>query len=179
MPLCDAQELARIHQDLAERIAASRHPNAPLALVGIRTRGVPIAHRLAGLLRDRQGIPSMVGAVDITLYRDDLDRGRRWPVLRGTEIDFPVDNADVVIIDDVLHTGRSVRAALNAVCDLGRPARVRLAVVVDRGGRELPLQPDFVGLRCEATPSDRILVRVAPVDPVDEVVRVTANSTNS
>jgi pyrimidine operon attenuation protein/uracil phosphoribosyltransferase len=172
MQLCDARELARLHDELAGRIAAAHDPNAPLALVGIRTRGVPIAQRLAQILRERHGVASMVGAVDITLYRDDLDRGRRWPVLRGTEIDFPVDDAEVILVDDVLHTGRSARAALNAVCDLGRPACVRLAVVVDRGGRELPLQPDFIGLRCHAPAADRILVRLAPIDPDDEIVRV-------
>jgi pyrimidine operon attenuation protein/uracil phosphoribosyltransferase len=173
MPLRDASEFRPILEDLADRIAAARDSDVPLALVGLRTRGVPIAQRLAQLLRDRHNVASMVGAVDITLYRDDLDRGRRWPVLRGTEIAFPVDDAEVVLVDDVLHTGRSARAALNAVCDLGRPARVLLAVVVDRGGRELPIQPDFVGLACEADPDDRILVRVTPIDPHDEIVRVS------
>ena len=88
-----------------------------------------------------------MGAVDITLYRDDLGEGRSWPVLRGTEIPFPVDGAEIVLVDDVLFTGRTVRAALNAICDLGRPGRIRLAVLVDRGHRELPIQADVVGLR--------------------------------
>ncbi|GIW87125.1 MAG: bifunctional protein PyrR [Isosphaeraceae bacterium] len=173
MPLRDARELAQLLDDLTGRIAAVHNPQSSLALVGIRTRGVPIAHRLAQGLRDRYGIDSQVGAVDITLYRDDLDRGRRWPVLRGTEIPFPVDDAEVILVDDVIHTGRSARAALNAVCDLGRPSRVWLAVVVDRGGRELPLQPDFAGLVCQAGPAERILVRIQPVDPVEEIIRTS------
>jgi pyrimidine operon attenuation protein/uracil phosphoribosyltransferase len=86
-----------------------------------------------------------VGAVDITLYRDDLGQANRWPVLRGTEIPFVVDGAEIILVDDVLFTGRTVRAALNAICDLGRPSRVRLAALIDRGHRELPVQPDVVG----------------------------------
>ena len=113
-----------------------------------------------------------VGAVEITLYRDDLGRGDRWPVLRGTEIPFVVEGTEIVLVDDVLFTGRTVRAALNAVCDLGRPACVRLAVVADRGGREFPIRADYVGLRCEAGPDERVEVRLRPIDPTDEVVRV-------
>ena len=112
--------------------------------------------------------------MDITLYRDDLGQGRRWPVLRGTEIPFDVDGAEIVLVDDVLFTGRTVRAALNAICDLGRPARVRLAVLVDRGHREMPIQPDVVGLHVTTERDERVRVRLAPVDPVDEIVRIAA-----
>jgi pyrimidine operon attenuation protein/uracil phosphoribosyltransferase len=115
----------------------------------------------------------LVGAVDITLYRDDLGQGDRWPVLRGTHIPFPVDGVEVVLVDDVLFTGRTVRAALNAICDLGRPACVRLAVLVDRGHRELPVQPDVVGLHVPTQRAEHVRVRVTPVDPVDEIVRVS------
>ena len=117
-----------------------------------------------------------MGAVDITLYRDDLGGGRRWPVLRGTEIAFPVDGAEIVLVDDVLFTGRTVRAALNAICDLGRPGRIRLAVLVDRGHRELPIQPDFVGLHLATHRGDRVRVRLHPLDPVEGIVRVVAAS---
>ncbi len=173
MPLCDAPALARIHAEIADRLAADHNPAIPLALVGIRTQGVPIAERLAALLREKHGITALVGAVDITLYRDDLDRARRWPVLRGTEIDFPIDDAEVILVDDVLHTGRSARAAINAICDLGRPACIRCAVLVDRGGRELPIQADYVGLHCTDIPADdRIVVYLQPVDPEDEIRRV-------
>ena len=166
--ICEGNEVARLLDGLAEQIAGGRLGGVPLRLVGIRTRGVPIAERLA----ERIGGIVPVGAVDITLYRDDLGRQRHWPVLRGTEIPFEVDDAEIVLADDVLSTGRTVRAALNAVCDLGRPARVRLAVLVDRGGRELPIRADYVGKRVEAEPGERIKVRLAPIDRVDEVIRL-------
>jgi pyrimidine operon attenuation protein/uracil phosphoribosyltransferase len=170
--VADAERLERILEDLADQVARHRVDGVPLALVGVRTRGVPLARRLAERLRLEHDLEPLVGAVDITLYRDDLDRARRWPVLRGTDIPFAVDDAEVVLVDDVLFTGRSARAALNTVCDLGRPVCVRLAVVVDRGSRELPIQADYVGLTTQASPTDRIVVRVRPVDPVDEIVRV-------
>src|SRR5262249_3983110 len=147
---------------------------APLRLVGIRSRGYPIAGRLAEALRPEVGEEVPVGAVDITLYRDDLDQADRWPVLHGTEVPFGVDGAGLVLVDAVLFTGRPVRAALNAVCDLGRPARVRLAVLVDRGHRELPIQPDVVGLTVTTDRDEHVRVRVTPVDPADEVVRIGA-----
>jgi pyrimidine operon attenuation protein/uracil phosphoribosyltransferase len=113
-----------------------------------------------------------VGAVDITLYRDDLAQAGHWPVLKGTEIPFNIDGAEVVLVDDVLFTGRTVRAALNAICDLGRPARVRLAVLVDRGHRELPIQADAVGLVVPTERGDHVRVRLQPVDSVNEIVRI-------
>jgi pyrimidine operon attenuation protein/uracil phosphoribosyltransferase len=144
-----------------------------LRLVGIHSRGVPIARRLAELLEPLVGEEVKVGAVDITLYRDDLGQGERWPVLRGTEIPFNVDGVEIVLIDDVLFTSRTVRAALNAICDLGRPARVRLAALVDRGHRELPIQPDVVGLDVHTERDERVRVRLEPIDETDEVVRVS------
>jgi pyrimidine operon attenuation protein/uracil phosphoribosyltransferase len=165
--------LEAILAELAEKIAQGRCPGgAPLALVGVRTRGVPIAERIAGHLNATPGLSVPVGAVDITLYRDDLGRGDRWPVLRGTEIPFDVEGTEIVLVDDVLFTGRTVRAAINTVCDLGRPACVRLAVVVDRGGRELPIRADYVGLRCEAGPDERVVVRIRPRDETEGVFRV-------
>jgi pyrimidine operon attenuation protein/uracil phosphoribosyltransferase len=168
--VCDANGLADLIATMARSIAAQRS-RGPLRLVGIRRRGYPIAVRLAAALRPLVGVEVPVGAVDITLYRDDLDQVNRWPVLLGTEIAFDVDGADIVLVDDVLFTGRTVRAALNAVCDLGRPARVRLAALIDRGHRELPIQPDVVGLTIETTRDERVYVRVTPTDAVDEVVR--------
>jgi pyrimidine operon attenuation protein/uracil phosphoribosyltransferase len=170
--LCDAEALARLLTDMAQRIVEGRRANAPLRLVGIRSRGVPIAERLAKQLAPLVGDEIPVGAVDITMYRDDLAKSERWPVLRGTEIPFDVDGVEVVLVDDVLFTGRTVRAALNEICDLGRPACVRLAVLADRGQRELPIQPDVVGLQLNIGRQERIQVRVAPIDPVDEVVRI-------
>ena len=167
--VCDAVGFEELLDDLARRIVATRRPGVPLALVGIRTRGVPLADRLAAKIAE----PTPVGAVDITLYRDDLGEVDHWPVLHGTEIPFAVDGLDIVLVDDVLFTGRTVRAALNAVCDLGRPARVRLAALVDRGHRELPIRADLVGLEIATTRGENIKVRVRPVDPVDEIVRAT------
>jgi pyrimidine operon attenuation protein/uracil phosphoribosyltransferase len=170
--LCDADGLEALLATLAARIVEIRRNGTPLRLVGVRTRGVPIARRLAAHLQKALGEPVPVGAVDITLYRDDLNQADRWPVLHGTEIPFPVDEAEVVLIDDVLITGRTVRAAMNAICDLGRPAAVRLAVVVDRGHRELPIQPDAAGLTVPTERGEQVQVRVHPVDAVEEVVRV-------
>jgi pyrimidine operon attenuation protein/uracil phosphoribosyltransferase len=171
--LCDADGLERLLEGMAEQIVAQRCEGAALRLVGVRTRGVPIARRLAGMLRPMVGEEILVGAVDITLYRDDLGRGDHWPVLRGTEIAFKVDGVEIILVDDVLFTGRTIRAALNAICDLGRPACVRLAVLVDRGHRELPIQPDVVGLQVPTERAERVRVRISPVDPEDEIVRLS------
>ncbi len=169
--LCDAEGLAALLRDLAAAIASGRTSGAPLRLIGVRSRGHPLAQRLAALLGPLLGETVPVGAVDITLYRDDLNRPGPWPVLRGTDIPFPVEGAEIVLVDDVLHTGRTVRAALNSICDLGRPARVRLVALVDRGGRELPIQPDLTGLRLELPPTDRVIVRLLPDDGSEEIVR--------
>lgn len=168
--LFDAQDFQRALEDMAGKIAAGRMVGVPLRLVGIRSRGVPLAERLAAALKPLVGEDVSVGAVDITLYRDDLGKGARWPVLRGTEVPFGVDGKDIVLVDDVLYTGRTVRAALNAVCDLGRPARIRLAVLVDRGERELPIQPDVVGKTVTVDRRQRVRVRLTPLDPADEIV---------
>jgi pyrimidine operon attenuation protein/uracil phosphoribosyltransferase len=171
--LCDADGMAALLADMAHQIADGRGEE-PLRLVGIRSRGFPIAGRLALALRRLVGRHVPVGAVDITLYRDDLGRADHWPVLHGTEIPFDVDGAEIVLVDDVLFTGRTVRAALNAVCDLGRPARVRLAALIDRGHRELPIHADVVGRAVATQRDERVRVRVTPIDEVDEVVRVVA-----
>ncbi len=169
--LCDAEGFERLIARLAREIAGANRPGVPLRLVGVRTRGVPIARRLAERLKADAGIDCLVGAVDITLYRDDLGRGDHWPLLKGTEIPFDVDGTDVVLVDDVLFTGRTIRAAMNGVCDLGRPARIRLAVVVDRGGRELPIRADHVGIALPTDLDERVRVRVRPIDAADEIVR--------
>ena len=170
-PICDGHTVERLIAAMASDLDRTRRPEVRLCLVGVRTRGVPLAERLAAELFRRSGVHVPVGAVDITLYRDDLGRTQTWPVLRGTEIPFAIEGADVVLVDDVLFTGRTVRAALNAVCDLGRPASVRLAVLVDRGHRELPIRADAVGLTIETTRSETVHVRIRPIDDVDEIVR--------
>jgi pyrimidine operon attenuation protein/uracil phosphoribosyltransferase len=170
--LCDGEGLDLTLRRLARDIIEGRRPNTPLCLVGVRSRGVPIAERLSVILASLMGTPVPVGAIDITLYRDDLGQGDRWPVLHGTEIDFNVDGVEIILVDDVLFTGRTTRAALNVICDLGRPARVRLLTVVDRGHRELPIQPDFVGMVVRTARDDRVHVRMTPFDPTDEIVIV-------
>jgi len=170
--LCDAHEIGGLIASIARKLADGRRPGVRLCLVGIRTRGVPLAQRLARELRRLLGEEIEVGAVDITLYRDDLGQAERWPVLRGTDIAFDLDGAEVVLVDDVLFTGRTVRAALNAICDLGRPACVRLAALVDRGHREIPIQPDVVGLSVATDLEDHVRVRLEPVDALEEVVKI-------
>jgi pyrimidine operon attenuation protein/uracil phosphoribosyltransferase len=159
---------------MAAELSRTRRPGVPLRLVGVRNRGVPLADRLASEVARLTGAAVPVGAVDITLYRDDLGRAQTWPVLRGTEIPFDIEGADVVLVDDVLFTGRTVRAALNAVCDLGRPASVRLAVLVDRGHRELPIRADVVGLELTTRREDHVQVHLRPADPVDEIIAAGA-----
>jgi pyrimidine operon attenuation protein/uracil phosphoribosyltransferase len=170
--LCDAEGLELILDRLARDIVDACGAGARLSLVGVRSRGVPIAQRLAKRLKATLGHEVTVGAVDITLYRDDLDSGERWPVLQGNHIDFTVDGAEVILIDDVLFTGRTARAALNVLLDYGRPARVRLLTMIDRGHRELPIQAEFVGMYARTTRADRVLVKIAPIDPEDLIVLV-------
>jgi pyrimidine operon attenuation protein / uracil phosphoribosyltransferase len=170
--LCDDHEISGLIASMARKLADARRPGVPLCLVGVRTRGVPLAQRLAQELRRLLGQDVEVGAVDITLYRDDLEHVEHWPVLRGTDIAFGVDGVEVVLVDDVLFTGRTVRAALNAICDLGRPACIRLAVLVDRGHREIPIQPDVAGLTVATNFDDHVRVRLHPVDPVEEVIKI-------
>jgi pyrimidine operon attenuation protein/uracil phosphoribosyltransferase len=170
--VCGPEQTGELITAMARTIWQGQHHDLPYYLIGIRTRGVPLAHRLAQELTAHGPQEVVVGAVDITLYRDDLGQGRSWPVLRGTEISFAVDGAEIVLVDDVLFTGRTVRAALNAICDLGRPSRIRLAVLVDRGHRELPIQPDVVGMHLHTERRDRVSVRLFPVDLDEEIVRV-------
>jgi pyrimidine operon attenuation protein/uracil phosphoribosyltransferase len=172
--ICDGHEIVGLISSMARKLVEARRAGVPLYLVGVRSRGVPLAQRLAQELCRLLGENVEVGAVDITLYRDDLGHGQRWPVLLGTDIPFDLEGADVVLVDDVLFTGRTVRAALNAICDLGRPACVRLAVLVDRGHREIPIQPDVVGLHVTTDFSDHVRVRLQPIDPVEEVVTLAA-----
>ena len=149
-----------------------------LALVGIQTRGVPLASRLRRLVAERSGVELPTGALDITFHRDDVhvrDGGRapgRQPVVRATSIPFAIEGLTVVLVDDVLYTGRTIRAAIDALLDFGRPARVQLAVLVDRGHRELPIRPDYVGKNLPTARSERIKVELVEVDEIDRVLLV-------
>ena len=155
---------------MADEIVEQNDGTDGLVLIGIQRRGVQVAQRIAAVIAAREGADVARGALDITLYRDDLQTVGPRPVVGRTEIPFDIDGKHVVIVDDVLFTGRTVRAALNELADFGRPARVRLAVVVDRGGRELPIQPDVVGKHIEAAPGARVDVFVTEIDGRDEVV---------
>ena len=170
--LRDASGVSALIAELSRKIRDGAKSGLSLALVGIRSRGVPTAERLAAEIGRLTGQTIPVGAIDITLYRDDLGRGNRWPVLKGTEIPFGVDGIEIVLVDDVLFTGRTVRAAIDCVCDLGRPSSIHLAVLVDRGGRELPIQADYVGMTIDVAEGERVRVRLSPIDSADEVVLV-------
>lgn len=140
-----------------------------IALIGVRARGVPLAERVAAAVRAARGEAPPIGILDITLYRDDLG-ARDWPVVRESRIPFDVAGRTIVLVDDVLYTGRTVRAAVNSLMDYGRPAAVRLAVLVDRGLRELPIRADVAGLEVATRPEDHVRVRLAEIDGADEVV---------
>jgi pyrimidine operon attenuation protein/uracil phosphoribosyltransferase len=167
--LLDKRELGKTLEMLARHIAGAAPADVSLAVVGIRRRGETLARRLLPLLEQAGRKADHFGVLDITLYRDDLTTIGPNAVLRGTEIDFDVTDTWLVLVDDVLYTGRSVRAALDAVTDLGRPRAIRLAVLVDRGRRELPIQPDFVGLRTDTEAHHIVKVKLVETDGVDEV----------
>src|ERR1700692_3023533 len=143
--LMSAPEIDRTLQRLAHEIVEKSGGTKHLALIGIRRRGVPLAQRIAHAMRGIDGVDVPVGTLDITLYRDDLSKVAAQPVLQSSDIPFPVDDKDLVVVDDVLFTGRTIRAAMNGLFDLGRPKRVRLCVLIDRGHRELPIEASFVG----------------------------------
>lgn len=168
--LLDAEQMEALLQRMSREVAAAFGSDESLALVGIRSRGLPLAVRLSNMLRNNLGREIPVGVLDITLYRDDLSEQSGAPIVRTTEIPFSLKSRAVLLVDDVLFTGRTIRAALDALQDLGRPKRVWLAALVDRGGRELPIQADFVGLKLEVPSEQRVSVKVAEVDHVDSVI---------
>ncbi|MCE5327266.1 MAG: bifunctional pyr operon transcriptional regulator/uracil phosphoribosyltransferase PyrR [Planctomycetaceae bacterium] len=153
---------------LFEAVAAQLPAEGPIAVVGIRTRGETLAARIVNYLRE-QGRAVEHGVLDITFYRDDLSRSRGAPLVKATEINFDLDNAWTLLVDDVLNTGRSIRAALDALHDFGRPSVVRLAVLIDRGGRELPIAADFVGKTIKAPPQARVQVQLEENDGEEAV----------
>jgi pyrimidine operon attenuation protein/uracil phosphoribosyltransferase len=167
----DADRMGRTLARIAHEVLERNRGVEELALVGIRTRGVPLARRLAAILRDinRHEVPT--GALDITLYRDDLMRHAvgAQPVIRSTEIPFSIDDKRILLVDDVLYTGRTIRAALDALIEFGRPRSIQLIVLVDRGHRELPIKADYVGKNLPTSLAQSVQVHLEEVDGRDEV----------
>ena len=163
--------LVRIAHEIVEKntAGATGETGERLAIVGIHRRGAILARRLHGLLTDLLEREVPHGDLDISFYRDDLGRRAEAPVVHASHLDFPVDGMTIVIVDDVLYTGRTVRAAIDALFDYGRPARVQLAVLADRGHRELPIRPDYVGKNLPTALRERVNVHVAELDGTDEV----------
>jgi pyrimidine operon attenuation protein/uracil phosphoribosyltransferase len=161
------RSLARIAHEILERNRALEE----LALVGIRTRGVPLARRIAQTIREINQHDIPTGALDITLYRDDLMRTAvgAQPLIRRTEIPFSIDDRRILLVDDVLYTGRTIRAALDALIEFGRPKAIQLVVLVDRGHRELPIKADYVGKNLPTSPSESVQVHLTEIDGRDEV----------
>jgi len=170
--LLDAEGLARTLSRIAHEIIERNDELASVALVGIQTRGVPLAERLAELIEERSGVELEVGAVDITFHRDDHASPPAQPVVHATDLGFDLGGTTCVLVDDVLYTGRTIRAAIEALFAHGRPARVQLAVLVDRGHRELPIRPDYVGKNLPTARSERIQVQLEETDGVDRILLV-------
>ncbi|MFZ5943856.1 MAG: bifunctional pyr operon transcriptional regulator/uracil phosphoribosyltransferase PyrR [Bacillota bacterium] len=168
--LMDGDALNRSLTRIAHEIIEKNRGIEGLVLIGIRRRGVPIAERLVQKIKKIEGVQVQVGKLDITLYRDDLTTAGDQPVVHGTEIPFGVAGKKVILVDDVLYTGRTVRAALDAIIDLGRPLSIQLAVLIDRGHRELPIRADFVGKNIPTSKKEIILVKLQEIDGTDQVV---------
>jgi pyrimidine operon attenuation protein/uracil phosphoribosyltransferase len=164
-----ADEMRRALTRMAHEIVERDGDPSGLVLVGIKTRGVPLARRLAGMLSEFENVRPPVGELDITIYRDDLSNSRHKSIAPSS-IPLDITNRLVVLVDDVLFTGRTVRAALDALLDFGRPKVIRLLVMVDRGHRELPIRPDYVGKNLPTARDEMVLVRLAEIDGQDEVV---------
>ena len=180
--LLDAEAIDRTLSRIAHELIERTEDLDQLALVGIHTRGVPLASRLRNLVAERSGIEVYLGALDITFHRDDVTVRQggaplhEQPIVRGTALDFGLEGKTVVLVDDVLYTGRTIRAAIDALLEYGRPERVQLAVLVDRGHRELPIRPDFVGKNLPTARTERVHVQLLEVDEADAVLLVTPSA---
>lgn len=173
--ILDARAMERTLRRMADEIVESNDGTDNLIIVGIQRRGVQLAERIAELIRQREGADVPRGALDITLYRDDLQTIGPRPVVGETDLPWELEGKRVVIVDDVLYTGRTVRAALDELADFGRPDRIALAVLVDRGGRELPIHADIVGKKVDVASGERVDVLVRELDGEDGVVQVAAD----
>ena len=177
--LLDASAIDRTLSRIAHEIIERSDDLADVALVGIHSRGVPLAQRLRALIEERSGEELALGQLDITFHRDDVHvrdgqaPRRAQPVVRATKLDFPLEGMTYILVDDVLYTGRTIRAAIDALLDYGRPERVQLAVLADRGHRELPIRPDYVGKNVPTARGERIHVQLVEVDEIDQVLLVS------
>ena len=175
-PLLGEKQVAAALEGLCRSILPELPADGRIAVIGMRTRGETLAARLVErLTKARPGLQVDRGVLDITFYRDDLSRRRGAPLVRATEIDFDLNDAWVLLVDDVLQTGRSIRAAMDAIHDFGRPRVVRLAVLIDRGGRELPISADFVGKKLRAGPGQRVQLRLEEDDDEEGVWIIPSN----
>jgi pyrimidine operon attenuation protein/uracil phosphoribosyltransferase len=179
----DAEAISRTLARIAHEIVERNPELETVALIGIHTRGVSLAHRLRRLIEEFSDVEVALGTVDITFYRDDVQvRGgeaplHAQPLVRATRLDFPLEGRTCILVDDVLYTGRTIRAAIEALFDYGRPARVQLAVVADRGHRELPIRPDYVGKNLPTARGERIQVQLVEVDEIDRVLLISEEET--
>jgi len=161
--------LARIAHEIIERSKSTED----IVLIGLHTRGVPLARRLSANVEVIEGTKIPVGSLDFSLYRDDLASRSFTPVVKNTDIPVSIDNKTIILVDDVLFTGRSIRAAMDALIDIGRPKAIKLAVFIDRGHRELPIRPDYIGKNIPSSSSEDIQVKLTETDGIDEVTIVT------
>lgn len=173
--LLDAARMKRALQRMAIEIVERSRGTEDLVIIGIRSRGVPLAERIAEQIKESEGVDVPIGILDITLYRDDLTTVAPQPVVKPTKLPHTIDDKVVVLVDDVLYTGRTVRAALDALVDFGRPRSVQLAVLIDRGHRELPVHADVVGRHVPTDRSEVIKVKVEEIDGEDEVLIMEKN----
>lgn len=174
----NAKDISRAITRIAHEILEKNKGTENLALVGIRTRGVTLAQRIRRKINEIKNAEIDFGILDITLYRDDLASGKQNPIVEKTDIPFPLEGKQVVLIDDVLFTGRTIRAAIDALIDFGRPATIQLGVLIDRGHRELPIRPDYVGKNIPTSKTNRVRVLMCEDDGVDEVRIIDSSNTN-
>ena len=168
--IMDDKKMKRTLQRLAIEILERNRETDKLALIGIQTRGVHIARRIQGLIKELEGVDIPLGILDITMFRDDLHKHEQQPAVKKTRIDFTVEDKDIVLIDDVVFTGRTIRAAMDSIFELGRPATLQLAAFIDRGHRELPICPDFKGKYLPTSRRERIKVMLQEIDGKDQVL---------
>jgi len=168
--IMDAKGISRSLERMAHEILETNQGAADLAIIGVRTRGAYLAERLVKMIKRIEKIAPPVGAVDITMYRDDVQIRLEQPIIQNTDIEFSIDDKNVILVDDVLYTGRTVRAALNEIADYGRPRCIQLAVLIDRGHRELPIRADYVGIQLQTFHGENVIVKLKEKDGEDSVI---------